>query len=153
MAEPDTHTGATLSLLDRLTEKRASLTSRAELKASLCEDLAALLNTRRAENDFDSRYEQAANSLLAFGVIDFTPYNLRNAIEQERVRHSIERAIRLFEPRLSRVTVTLEEPDPLQPVLRFQISALLRTESPGQAILFDVALHRESRRIAVTGAN
>ena len=153
MAERDNHGGAALSLLDRLTERQAPSSSWAEVKASLCEDLAALLNTRRAENDFDSSYEQAANSLLTFGVADFTPYNLRNAVEQERVRHSIERAIRLFEPRLSRVTVTLDEPDPLKPVLRFQISALLRTEAPGQAVLFDVTLHRESRRVAVSGAN
>jgi len=153
MAQGNNHAGAVLSLLDRLTEKEAQSGSWVEVKASLCEDLAGLLNTRRAESDFDSSYEQATNSLLTFGVADFTPYNLRNAVEQERVRHSIERAIRLFEPRLSRVTVTLEEPDPLRPVLRFQISALLRTESPGQAVLFDATLHRDSRRIAVTGAN
>src|SRR5437016_2323775 len=155
MAEGNNHAGATLSLLDRLKEKQAPLTPWEEirqLKASLCRDLAALLNTRRAEKDFDSSYEQSTNSLLTFGVADFTSYNLKNAIEQERVRRSIERAIRLFEPRLSRVTVTLEEPDPLRPVLRFQISALLRTEAPGQAVLFDATLHRESRRIAVSGA-
>jgi type VI secretion system protein ImpF len=152
MAEGNNNASATLSLLDRLTEKQAAVSSWTEVKASLCEDLAALLNTRRAESDFDSSYEQATNSLLTFGVADFTPYNLRNAVEQERVRHSIERAIRLFEPRLSRVTVTLEEPDPLRPVLRFQISALLRTEAPGQAVLFDATLHRESRRIAVSGS-
>jgi len=145
--------GATLSFLDRLTGKQSPLGSWAELQGSLCQDLAALLNTRRAENDFDSSYEQATNSVLTFGVADFTSFNLTNALEQERVRHSIERAIRLFEPRLSRVNVALEEPDALKPVLRFQISALLRTEAPGQAVLFDVTLHRESRRIAVSGAN
>src|SRR5215472_10648931 len=95
--------GATLSFLDRLTEKQSPLGSWSELKGSLCQDLAALLNTRRAENDFDSSYEQATNSVLTFGVADFTSFNLTNAFEQERVRHSIERAIRLFEPRLSRV--------------------------------------------------
>src|SRR2546426_2517275 len=124
MAEGNNRVGATLSLLDRLTEKQAPLSSWAEVKASLCEDLAGLLNTRRAQQDFDSSYEEATNSLLTFGVADFTSYNLKNAIEQERVRRSIERAIRQFEPRLARVTVTLEEPDPLRPVLQFQISAL-----------------------------
>src|SRR5204863_4223628 len=100
MAQNNTHAGATLSLLDRLTDKQATSSSWAEVKAALCEDLAALLNTRRAESDFDASYEQATNSLLTFGVADFTQYNLKNADEQERVRHSIERAIRLFEPRL-----------------------------------------------------
>jgi len=156
MAAGDNDVGATLSILDRLTENHAPLTSweeLRELKQSLCHDLAALLNTRRAQQDFDSSYEEATNSLLTFGVADFTSYNLKNAIEQERVRRSIERAIRQFEPRLARVTVTLEEPDPLKPVLQFQISALLRTSAPGEAVLLDVTLHRDSRRIAVSGAN
>ena len=156
MAAGDNDVGATLSILDRLTENKAPLTSWEEvreLKQSLCHDLAALLNTRRAQQDFDSSYEEATNSLLTFGVADFTSYNLKNAIEQERVRRSIERAIRQFEPRLARVTVTLEEPDPLKPVLQFQISALLRTSAPGEAVLLDVTLHRDSRRIAVSGAN
>src|SRR5437879_3693103 len=120
MAAGDNDVGATLSILDRLTENKAPLTSWEEvreLKQSLCHGLAALLNTRRAQQDFDSSYEEATNSLLTFGVADFTSYNLKNAIEQERVRRSIERAIRQFEPRLARVTVTLEEPDPLRPVL------------------------------------
>jgi predicted component of type VI protein secretion system len=51
------------------------------------------------------------------------------------------------------VTVTLEKPDPLKPVLRFQIDAFLRTEDPAEAVLFDVTLHRDSRRIAVSGAS
>src|SRR5207237_9192591 len=106
MVKDNNNSGATLSLLHRLTQKQATVSSWAEVKASLCEDLAALLNTRRAESDFDSSYEQATNSLLTFGVADFTPYHLRNGVEQERVRHSLARAIRLLEPRLPRAPVT-----------------------------------------------
>jgi len=156
MAERDDQVGATLSILDRLTEKQAPLNSweeMRELKASLCQDLAALLNTRRSENDFDSSYEEATNSLLTFGVADFTSYNLKNGIEQERVRRSIERAIRQFEPRLARVTVTLDEPDPLRPMLQFQISALLQPVGAGEGVLFNATLNRASRQIAVSGAD
>src|SRR3982074_3286660 len=110
--------GITLSLLDRLTDlepaSRADARSSPweevrEYKASLCRDLAAILNTRRSEEVIDPKYEQAFNSVLTFGVADFTSFNLKNSIEQEAVRRSIERAIRQFEPRLARVTVTLEE--------------------------------------------
>jgi type VI secretion system protein ImpF len=154
--------GVTLSILDRLTDlepdsKREARSSNwenmRELKASLCRDLGFLLNTRRAEDDIDPRYEDACNSLLTFGVADFTSYNLKNGIEQERVRRSIERAIRLFEPRLTRVTVTTEPPDALRPVLRFQIAALLRIQPAAEGVVFDASLHRDSRRIAVTGAD
>jgi len=154
--------GVTLSILDRLTDlepdsqreaRSSNWENMRELKVSLCRDLAFLLNTRRAEDDIDPSYEDACNSLLTFGVADFTSYNLKNGIEQERVRRSIERAIRLFEPRLTRVTVTTEPPDALRPVLRFQIAALLRIQPAAEPVVFDARLHRDSRRIAVTGAD
>src|SRR5262245_7967815 len=140
MSARDAEVAVTLSILDRLTGSRAT-PSRSwgdfhQLRASLCQDLSDLLNTRRSEDDWDSNYPEAANSLLTYGIPDFTSYNLQNAVEQERVRRSIERAIRRFEPRLTRVTVVLEETDPLRPTLRFQISAVLKMEPSSEAVLF-----------------
>jgi type VI secretion system protein ImpF len=154
--------GITLSLLDRLLDfqpesrEEAPLNSWEQLrefKTSLCRDLSALLNTRRAEQDFDPAYEEATNSLLSFGIADFTSYNLKNGVEQEQVRRSMERAIRKFEPRLASVSASLEEPDPLRPVLQFQIEALLRIGPAAESVVFDVSLHRESRLVAVVGRN
>ncbi|MBZ5584433.1 MAG: type VI secretion system baseplate subunit TssE [Acidobacteriia bacterium] len=148
------------SLLDHLTDlepdRRAEAPPspwelRREMKAALCRDLTDLLNVRRADEPVDPVYKESAESILSFGVADFTSYNLKNGIEQERVRRSIEQAIRRFEPRLSGVTVSLEPPDPLQPVLRFQISALLRIDPGAGPVIFDAALHRDSRRLAVAG--
>jgi type VI secretion system protein ImpF len=150
-----------VSLLDRLTDldpdssREAQVSSWEELrefKATLCRDLGVLLNTRRAQQDFSPAFTEATGSLLTFGVVDFTAFNLKNQPEQERVRRSMERAIREFEPRLARVTVTVEPPDPLKPILRFQISAVLRTGAAGEDVLFDATLRRDSRRFAVAGA-
>jgi predicted component of type VI protein secretion system len=47
----------------------------------------------------------------------------------------------------------MEEPDSVRPVLKFQIDALLRIGASGEPIAFDVALHRESRRVAVSRGN
>jgi type VI secretion system protein ImpF len=149
----------TPSLLDRLTDldpevKReappGSSVIRREFWSGLCRDLTALLNTRRAAEDFDRSYEEAANSLLTFGIIDFTSFNLKMGIEQELLRRSMERAIRQFEPRLERVTVTVEEPDSQRPVLRLQISAVLRTAS-AEPVAFDATVQRDSRHVAVSG--
>jgi type VI secretion system protein ImpF len=149
-----------MSLLDRLIDldpdskreaRSNSWDEMREFKASLCRDLAALLNTRRAEQDFPPVYKEATNSLLSFGVDDFTSYNLKSGVDQEKVRRSIERAIRDFEPRLTRVTVSIDEPDPLRPMLQFQVEALLRLQPAAESVVFDVTLHRESRRIAVSG--
>jgi type VI secretion system protein ImpF len=162
MSADEQNVGIKLSLLDRLTDSEPNSTREAQVssweeirqfKNSLCRDLAALLNTRRAQEDFDPNYEQASASLLTYGIMDFTSYNLKNDVEQELVRRSIERSIRQFEPRLTRVTVIMDELDSLKSVLRFQVKALLRTQGNSEAVLFDVSLHRESRRIAVTGAN
>src|ERR1035437_871931 len=150
------------SLLDRLLDLQPESQAEApvssweqlrEFKTSLCRDLSALLNTRRAEQVFDPAYEEATNSLLSFGIADFTSYNLKSGVEQDQVRRSIERAVRQFEPRLARVTVSIEEPDPLRPVLQFQIAAMLRIEPASESVVFDVTLQRESRRMAVSGGD
>jgi type VI secretion system protein ImpF len=162
MAKSQIQSRTTLSPLDRLldfqpeSQVEAPLSSWEQLrefKASLCRDLSALLNTRRAEQDFDPIYEESTDSLLSFGITDFTSYNLKSGDEQEQVRRSIERAIRRFEPRLARVSVSIEEPDPLRPVLQFQIEALLRIGPAAEPVVFDISLHRESRRMAVSGGN
>jgi type VI secretion system protein ImpF len=147
-----------LSFIDRLVDTAEAKRPKnaweheRELQGSLCRDLTDLLNTRRSERDIDPIFDEAAKSLLTYGIPDFTQYDLKNSAEQERVRISIERAIRQFEPRLTRVKVIPEPPDPLNPTLRFQIEATLRDETDSEDVLFDATVLRESRRISVTGA-
>ena len=146
-------------LLDRLTDDdpentRDPATSvwqqDRELEAALARDVAELLNTRRTDEPFDPAFEQALNSVLMYGVPDFTAYNLTNGAEQELVRRSIERALRLFEPRMIRVNVALEQPDLLQPILRYRVHFVLRTGSvPGPATC-EIALQRDLRCMSVT---
>jgi type VI secretion system protein ImpF len=124
-----------------------------ELKASLCRDLTDLLNTRRAEKDFDPKFAHCSNSLLKFGIPDFTSFDLQNTADQERVRLSIERAIRQFEPRLVRVRVTLKPPSATQPRLQFIIDAQLREDGESEEVSFDAAVLKETRRIAVSEEN
>jgi type VI secretion system protein ImpF len=159
MTAQESDSGVTVSLLDRLTDRSPNSTTesppnsweeRRDFLDSICRDLTALLNTRRAEEDFDSMFEEVTNSLLTFGIADFTSFNLKNEAEQERVRRSIERSIRQFESRLSRVTVSMDDVDTLRPVLRFQVSATLRTDPVLESVQFDLVLHREYRRISVS---
>jgi type VI secretion system protein ImpF len=159
MANRDLQPEVTASLLDRLfdlypesqhDESRTTDEQVREFRSALCRDLSALLNTRRAEEDFDHSYEESVNSLLTFGIIDFTAYNLKNDMDQEHLRRSMERSIRRFEPRLDRVTVSIEEADSQRPALRLQISAVLRTEA-AEPVVFDATVQRDSRRVAVSG--
>ncbi|HEY7388197.1 MAG TPA: type VI secretion system baseplate subunit TssE [Bryobacteraceae bacterium] len=159
MAAPLQQPDPALSLFDRLIDldpesreeaPQSTWEQMREFQSALARDLTALLNTRRAAEDFDRRYQEAANSLLTFGIIDFTSYNLKSGPEQEQLRRSIERAIRQFEPRLARVSVSIEEPDPRAPALRLQISAVLRTPT-AEPVLFPITVHRDSRRLVVSG--
>ncbi len=152
--------GIRLSLLDRLTDQRPGSSKEPpltdtqagrEVEAALCRDLMALLNTRRGEIDIPPEFKEATRSLLTFGILDFTAYNLTSSLEQEKLRESIQRAISQFEPRLERVEVSITEPDPLRPILQFQISALLRARPESEPIGFQVTLNRDSRRLAVLG--
>lgn len=149
-----------LALLDRLAVKHStavesqdgprSLAASRSLIASVCRDLTGLLNTRRATQDFDSAFDEAANSVLTFGVADFTSFNLTNAEDQERVRCSMERAIRQFEPRLASVSVSIDEVRETRPILQFHIDAVLKTGSQREPIGLSASLARDSRRIAVS---
>jgi type VI secretion system protein ImpF len=147
------------SLLDRLIDlepesAHETPTGPSELtrdfRAGLCRDLSALLNTKRAAEVIDRGYEEAAKSLLTFGIADFTGYNLQKTPDQNLLCRSIERAIRQFEPRLERVEVSVAESGARRPIVRLEITAVLRTEA-GQSIVFNTTVHRDSRRIGVSG--
>lgn len=159
MAADELQAELTPTLLDRLMDENPR-SSREEaenvweqtrkLRSALCRDLAVLLNTRRASEDFDGRFEEAGNSLLSFGITDFTSHNLKKGVQQEQLRKSIEQSIRRFEPRLDHVDVTLQESEAGRPVVRFQVSAVLRTRNQ-DAVFFEATLHRDSRRFGVSG--
>jgi type VI secretion system protein ImpF len=159
MAADELQAEMTPTLLDRLMDRNPQSSREEaandweqarELRSALCRDLAVLLNTRRASEDFDGRYEEAGNSLLSFGITDFTSHNLKKGVQQEQLRKSIEQSIRRFEPRLDHVDVTLQESEAGRPVVRFQVSAVLRTRNQ-DAVFFEATLHRDSRRFGVSG--
>jgi type VI secretion system protein ImpF len=57
------------------------------------------------------------------------------------MRHVIEEAIRLFEPRLIDVTVSLESALGAERSLHFRIDARLRVEPSPEPVSFDTTLH------------
>lgn len=146
-----------LSLFDRLSDSEAldlppnSREYERKLKASIRRDLTALLNTRRAEADFDPSFEHSTKSLLTYGIVDFTAMNLTSNLDQEKLRYSVERAVRQFEPRLSHVRVLLETADINAPLVHLTIEATLQFGTRREDVTFPVALHRDSRRITMRG--
>jgi type VI secretion system protein ImpF len=140
------------SLLDRLTdfEPRNSREiappeweQLREFKNSVARDLTSLLNTRRSENDMPEDFQYTRESVAAYGIQDFTTAPM----DRESIRRAIERSVRIFEPRLARVLVTLVEGGDF--TFSFRISGLLRTDTGVEPVVYDAELPKESRRFRV----
>jgi type VI secretion system protein ImpF len=89
--------------LERFTE--------AALRATIRRDLAWLLNTTNIESLVDLEpYPRVAESVLNYGLTDLAGRTLNRRAVLARARE-IRRAIRLFEPRLSREGLTVDPVD------------------------------------------
>jgi type VI secretion system protein ImpF len=149
----------TLSMFERLTDERPTLKREsayerwvgiAEFRSSVLAHLEALLNTRRSDEHLDPRYKEANDSVLAYGVADFTSMSALDPYEREKIRRSVERAIRCFEPRLTRVEVKLADWDIGNSAIRLEIEGLLRTGPDPEPILLEAVLAKDSRQFRVS---
>jgi type VI secretion system protein ImpF len=112
-------------------------------KESVARDLTNLLNSRRSENDIPEEFQRTRQSLAAYGVQDFTTAPM----DREAIRRVIERSVRLFEPRLNRVQVSLEDSGDFR--FSFRISGVLRVDVGLEPVVYDAELPKESRRFQV----
>jgi type VI secretion system protein ImpF len=143
------------SLFDRLTDKEPRQSREVDLsigdqmrefKDGVARDLTCLLNTRRNGADIPAEFVLTNESLAAYGIPDFGPVS----VDREVIRRSIERTVRLFEPRLTRTQVVLDEGG--QSKLSFRIFGVLRTTIGMEPVAYDAELPLESRRFRVVGA-
>lgn len=142
-------------LMDRLvnvplpedTGRRMSIV---DLRNSISRDLENLLNTRsEAMRTIPETYEECRASSLTFGILDFSSYSLLNPQERDRIRRSLEQAIALHEPRLTRVRVTLEPQDEMNRALRFRVDALMNLGDDNEKVQFDAVLQLNTQTYVV----
>ena len=152
MARPLERRSIVASLFDRLTDAEPRNShevpgpewdQREDYRLSVARDLTSLLNTRRNEADIPEEFELTRDSILAYGLQDFTVA----PVDRETVRRSVERTIRRFEPRLSRVQVSVMESSSFS--YSFRISGVLHMEMSAEPVVFDASLPIESRRFRV----
>jgi len=77
------------------------------MRHAVCRDLETLLNTRNPYVDLPETFREAGRSVLTYGLPDLASYHVTDIHEAHRLRRDVESAIRLFEPRLTEVTVSL----------------------------------------------
>ena len=145
----DNEERVTLSVLDRLLDYEPEVSyeppaSRAKslrlFKQAVRRDLEWLLNTRQVAKGLPQGLKELNNSLAAYGLPDFSSASSSDSDDQAQVREAIEECVRVFEPRLQDVTVTLEPPRETERALRFRIDALLMVDPAPEAVTFDTTL-------------
>jgi type VI secretion system protein ImpF len=112
-----------------------------ELKQSVSRDLENLLNTRQRWGEWPEPLVELEQSLVNYGIPDFTGVNMSVPSERERLRGIIQRVIERFEPRFQSVKVKLlENSEQFDRTLRFRIDGLLNVDPSPEPVVFDSQL-------------
>ena len=134
------------SLLDRLIDPESLGTPASpwygveQLTSAVRRDLLALLNSRQTNQGLCEEYPNCERSLLAFGLPDLPSLEAYTATQREAIGRRIESVIRLFEPRLSNVRVTLSSPvDERERAVHYMVDATLHVDSAPD-VAFEVIL-------------
>lgn len=156
MAEEAGHVQA--SILDRLLDDdpgntQESVRHRAadfrQIMVSVRRDLENLLNTRRFILTPPASFTEVNNSLLIFGLPDFSSRNPTQVSVMDQLRLEIVKTISRFEPRLKNVNVVVDSQGNSRN-LRFRISAVLVVDPISEPVVFDTSfdLNRSSYSIS-----
>jgi type VI secretion system protein ImpF len=125
-----------------------------ELKLSVRRDLENLLNTRRRPGRRPAGLGELEQSLVSYGLPDFTSLNMTSAEEREEFRRTIENVIRICEPRFKSVSVQLiDSSETLDRTLRFRIDALMYAHPAPETVVFDSAIEPVTGNVEVKGVS
>ncbi|MCC6416938.1 MAG: type VI secretion system baseplate subunit TssE [Gemmataceae bacterium] len=151
------------SVLDRLLDEDPELTREPaksrhqvlrELKLSVRRDLEHLLNTRRRCVPPPPALTELDESLVNYGLPDFTGLSMTSAEERDEFRRAVEKVISTCEPRFKTVSVQLVDADePLDRTLRFRIDALLYAHPAPEAVVFDSAVEPITGNVEIKGVS
>ncbi|MEW6436187.1 MAG: type VI secretion system baseplate subunit TssE [Pseudomonadota bacterium] len=147
------------SLLDRLIDEAPDrprdqpLTRTEEIWAvrnGFRRDLEALLNTRRLCRTPPKAFHALRSALPFYGTEDFVGAPIATQEQRQDFAASIERTIRLFEPRfLSVKVIPVRARDPAERRQLIRIEAVVRLEHGPEPVVFDSALDWVTRRFTI----
>jgi type VI secretion system protein ImpF len=150
-----------VSVLDRLLDHEPGVSTEPakgrvqvlrELKRSVRRDLENLLNTRARCLAWPPGLKELKQSLVNYGLSDFTGADLGTSKEREQFCGIVQAVIRQHEPRFKSVRVQLlDGAEPLDRTLRFRIDALLRAEPAPEPVVFDSVLKPATGAFEVKG--
>ncbi|MBB4315285.1 type VI secretion system baseplate subunit TssE [Roseospira marina] len=137
--------------VDALTGPNASVTRQVEaLRRAVRRDLELLLNTRVRCISPPADLDEVRQSVVDYGIPDFTGEDMAAPEHRDGLRRAIEAAIRRFEPRFLQVSVTLSgETNMEDRRLCFRIEALMRAYPSPEPVVFDSFMDPVTRDMEV----
>ena len=152
-----------LSVLDRLLDNEPDVSREAlpnrnqilrDLKQAVRRDLENLLNTRVRYLLSPLPLRELKQSLVNFGIPDFTGANLSTAKARQEFGRVLQGIIRQYEPRFKTVQVEVHDnAQSLDRTLRFRIDALLYAEPAPEPVAFDSILKPVTGNFEVKGVS
>ncbi|UKE74529.1 type VI secretion system baseplate subunit TssE [Xanthomonas graminis] len=122
-----------------------------QYKESVARDLEGLLNTRSAFSEEGlTEFPNCKQSLLTYGLGDFSALSLANGYDRTMICRSLEQAIARHERRLRNVHVKLETAGQFGGGLHFTIHALLDMEPAREPVSFDAMLQPSTLQYSVS---
>jgi type VI secretion system protein ImpF len=150
---------AQLSVLDRLIDEnprmrddppRTESDSVRAVKRSLLRDLEWLLNTRQIHHPVPEGLKELENSVFRYGLPDLTSMSGGSDVVRMALVRSLEEELRLFEPRLVGVHVSVAESKEADDrSLRFVVEGLLRMDPEPERVVFDTVLEAGTGQFSI----
>jgi len=160
MPSNDSNAPLRLPLLDRLIDEEPKAkseglmsrsTSLAKLKIAVRRDLENLLNTRSTPDSIPEGCVEVLRSVYCYGLPDITSMPANFLYEQGKLLQSIESSVRMFEPRLDGVRVSLVPVTGMSRMLRFVIDGMLRIDPLPEHVVYDASIELTSLEVQISG--
>jgi type VI secretion system protein ImpF len=163
MARRDASGPVTLSVLDRLIDKDPENSSEVpltraqslrELKQALKRDLEWLLNTRKTIDPAPESARETVRSVYQYGFADISSRSVLSTRDHSDLIREMESAIAIFEPRLKRARVRMEQVKGGGfRSLSFVIEGLLCMDPAPEPVRFDTVLELGKGEYEIKGAD
>ncbi len=139
----------TPSVIDRLIDEEPGYSAEAskstsqslkELKQAVGRDIEWLLNSRHSLKDIPEGLEEIRTSLAVYGIPDFTGLSSKDSRNRAELLQNIHDALRIFEPRLANIEISIDDTDIVRRGVNFKIQGVLRVEPTPEPVVFDTVL-------------
>ena len=123
-----------------------------DLKQTVCRDIEWLLNTKRPLDMKLEGFPESGQSILNYGIPDFSQYSAANGADCGTLCQLIEQALRTFEPRLESRSIKVDylQTDELTGMkAQFRIRGILHVDPVREPVSFDTNIAMDSGAIEI----